>query len=54
MKILKALAVLAAVLLALFGVTFTVYWYNADMKLIRKIYDWLQPHYDELQKDRRL
>lgn len=54
MNIKKFLCVLLSVFLGFFAVTFTVYWYNADMKLVRKIYDKLQPHYDELQKDRKL
>lgn len=58
MKILKLFLkligrlVLAAVIFV--GVTFPIYWFNADMKLVRKIYDKLQPYYDNLVKDRRL
>lgn len=54
MKIFKAIGVLLAVIAGLFSVTFTVYWFNLDMKLVRKLYDWLQTHYDELKKDRKL
>ena len=54
MKIFKAIGALFAVILALFGITFAAYWFNLDMKLIRKIYDALQPHYDNLEKDRKL
>ena len=54
MKIFKAIVALFAVILALFGITFAAYWFNLDMKLIRKIYDALQPHYDNLEKDRKL
>lgn len=54
MKFVKIIAGIFAVILALFGVTFSVYWFNLDMKLVRKIYDWLQPHYDSLEKDRKL
>lgn len=54
MKIFKAIGALFAVLLGLFGATFAIYWFNLDMKLIRKIYDKLQPHYDNLEKDRKL
>ena len=54
MKIFKAIGALFAVILALFGITFASYWFNLDMKLIRKIYDALQPHYDNLEKDRKL
>ena len=54
MKIVKAISVILAVLTALFALTFTVYWFNADMKLVRKIYEKLQVHYDNLEKDRKL
>ncbi len=54
MKVFKAVLKIFAVLLSLFAVTFTVYWFNADMKLIRFVYEKLQPHYDNLKKDKRL
>lgn len=50
----KAIAKLIAVFAALFAGTFSVYWFNLDMKLVRKIYDKLQGHYDNLEKDRKL
>lgn len=58
MKVLKLLLkligklILAVVIFV--GVTFPIYWFNADMKLVRKIYDKLQPYYDNLVKDRKL
>ena len=54
MKIFKFIGVLFAVVVGLFGATFALYWFNLDMKLVRKLYDWLQPHYDGLEKDRKL
>lgn len=54
MKFVKLIGKLLAALLGLFGVTFAVYWFNLDMKLVRRLYDWLQTHYDELKKDRKL
>ena len=54
MKVFKAVFKIFAVLLSLFAVTFTVYWFNADMKLIRFVYEKLQPHYDNLKKDKIL
>lgn len=54
MNVLKLFGKLFAVFIALFGVTFTLYWFNLDMKLVRKIYDALQPHYDNQEKDRKL
>lgn len=54
MLFLKILGIVLIVLLALFVLTFVVYWFNLDMKLVRFIYDKLQPHYDNLKKDKRL
>ena len=54
MKVFKILTAISAIVAALFAVTFAVYWFNADMKLVRKIYEKLQGHYDNLEKDRRL
>lgn len=54
MTFFKILKKLFAVILALFGVTFTVYWFNLDMKLVNKIYFWLQKHYDNMKRDKRL
>ena len=52
--LLKFICRLVLALVIFVGVTFPVYWFNADMKLVRKIYDKLQPHYDNLVKDRKL
>ena len=58
MKFFKILGKLFAAFLAdlvfLFGATFAIYWFNLDMKLVRKFYDAVQPHYDNLEKDRKL
>lgn len=53
MKLVKLLIKLIMALLVFIGVTFTIYWFNADMKLIRFVYDKLQPHYDKMKKDRK-
>lgn len=50
----KFLLKLIAFLLGFVGVTFTIYWFNADMKLVRFVYDKLQPHYDNMKRDRKL
>ncbi len=50
----KAIAKILTALAAFFGLTFTIYWFNLDMKLVRKIYDALQKHYDNLKRDKRL
>ncbi|MBR3737824.1 MAG: hypothetical protein IKN26_03700 [Eubacterium sp.] len=54
MNFLKAILIILAVLFALFVITFLIYYTNSDMKLVRKIYDKLQPYYDNLKKDKKL
>ena len=46
----KALIIILIVLAALFVLTFCIYFFNLDMKLVRKIYDALGKHYDSLEK----
>lgn len=46
--------IILAVLLGFFAVTFLIYWFNLDMKLIRWVYDLLQKHYDSMKRDKRL
>lgn len=48
------LGILAAIII-LFFVTFAIYWFNLDMKLIRVVYDWLwKNRYDKMKKDKKL
>ena len=52
-----ALKVLLYVLtggLAFFVVTFTVYFFNLDMKLTAAIYPWLNKQYDKVKRDQHL
>lgn len=51
---LKAILIILIVILVLFALTFTIYFFNLDMKLVRKIYDALGKHYDNIKKDRKL
>ena len=46
--------IILAVIVALFLLTFEIYWFNLDMKLVRKVYDWLQKHYDNMKRDKKL
>ncbi len=48
------LFIILGVLLAFFVVTFAIYWFNLDMKLVRKVYDLLQKHYDKMKRDKKL
>ncbi len=51
---LKALLIILIVLVCLFVLTFAIYWFNLDMKLINKVYFALQKHYDNMKRDRKL
>ena len=47
--------IILAVIVGLFLLTFAIYWFNLDMKLVRKVYDWLWKHrYDKMKKDKKL
>ena len=46
--------VILAVLIGFFVVTFTIYYFNLDMKLVRVLYDLLGKHYDTMKKDKKL
>lgn len=50
----KALIIILIVIAVLFVLTFTIYFFNLDMKLVYKIYTALNKHYDKLEKDRKL
>lgn len=51
---LHILKVIAIVIAVLFGVTFTVYIFNLDMKLTAAIEPWLLKHYDKIDRDQHL
>ena len=47
--------IILAVIVGLFLLTFAIYWFNLDMKLIRVVYDWLwKNRYDKMKKDKKL
>jgi hypothetical protein len=50
----EIILIILGVILALFVITFTIYFFNLDMKLIRKIYDLLGKHYDTMKRDKKL
>lgn len=50
----KKLLVMFFILLAFIVLTFGIYWFNLDMKLVRKVYDILQKHYDTMKRDKKL
>ncbi len=51
---LKILKVVALVSVIFFGVTFTVYIFNLDMKLTAAIEPILLKHYDKIERDQHL
>jgi len=46
--------IILAVIVGLFLLTFAIYWFNLDMKLVRKVYDLLGKHYDNMKRDKKL
>lgn len=53
-KLSKIILKLLLVVLALFAGTFTVYFFNLDMKLTALIEPWLLKHYDKIERDTHL
>lgn len=54
MIILKVLLIAVIVVVALFVLTFTVYFFNLDMKLTAAIEPLLIKHYDKIKRDSHL
>ncbi len=54
MIILKILLIAVIVVVALFVLTFTVYFFNLDMKLTAMIEPLLIKHYDKIKRDSHL
>ena len=52
--LLKILKVIATILVAFFGITFTVYIFNLDMKFTAAIEPFLLRHYDKIERDQHL
>ena len=50
----NVILIILAVLLGFFVVTFTIYYFNLDMKLVRVVYDLLGKHYDTMKRDKKL
>ena len=51
---LNIIKVVAIVIVALFALTFTIYFFNLDMKLTAAIYPWLNKQYDKVKRDQHL
>lgn len=54
MIILRILLILAIVVVALFVLTFTVYFFNLDMKLMAAVEPMLDKIYDRRKRERKL
>ncbi len=54
MMILKLLLGVAIVAAVFFILTFTVYFFNLDMKAAAKIMPWISKRYDKVKKEKRL
>ncbi len=50
----KFFKVLAIIFVVFFGVTFTIYFFNLDMKLTAAIEPLLLKHYDRIDRDQHL
>ncbi len=48
------LIVLASVIVGFFVLTFAIYWFNLDMKIVYKVYWKLSKHYDNVKRNREL
>lgn len=50
----KILMILAIVIVAFFVLTFGIYWFNLDSKLVKAIFPAMTRHYDNMERDRKL
>ena len=48
------LLIILGVVLGFFVITFTIYYFNLDMKLVRVLYDLLGKHYDTMKRNKKL
>ena len=48
------LMIILGVVLGFFVITFAIYYFNLDMKLVRRLYDLLGKHYDTMKRDKKL
>lgn len=48
------LLIILGVVLGFFVITFAIYYFNLDMKLVRMLYDLLGKHYDTMKRNKKL
>ena len=46
--------ILLGIVSGFFVITFAIYYFNLDMKLVRILYDLLGKHYDAMKRDKML
>lgn len=46
--------IIAIVIVAFFVVTFLIYWFNLDSKLVKAIWPVMTRHYDNMARDKKL
>ena len=46
--------ILLGIVSGFFVITFAIYYFNLDMKLVRVLYDLLGKHYDTMKRDKKL
>lgn len=54
MTLLKVLLIIAIVVVALFVLLFTVYFFNLDMKLTAALFPLFEKHYDKMKREKKL
>ncbi|MCM1190134.1 MAG: hypothetical protein NC541_12655 [bacterium] len=54
MLAIKIIGIAAAVLVALFVLTFLIYFFNLDMKLTSMLAPLFEKHYDKIDRDKHL
>lgn len=52
--LLKVLLIIAIVIAAFFVLSFTVYFFNLDMKLTSALEPLLEKHYDKIKRNRKI
>lgn len=50
----KILMILLGIVIGFFVITFAIYWFNLDSKLVKVLFPVMTKHYDGLKRDRRL
>lgn len=48
------LLIIAIVIVAFFVLTFAIYWFNLDTKIVKAIEKPMTKHYDSIKRDRRI